>query len=144
MNEAIFKDVSELGYSGLELFDWQINGLESQGVLAGFVQQYKLPLISSYTSINLTDPAQRAGTIAAAVAVGKILKKYGGKTIVIWPSGVSGQSYNYADHKQNIVTTLNEPQGHHDCLIAALHQHTGTAKKRAMKPTPRWPSTRVT
>ena len=59
LNEAIFNDVSELGFSGLELFDWQINGLESQGVLAGFVEKFKLPLVSSYTSINLTDPAQR-------------------------------------------------------------------------------------
>ena len=130
LNEAIFKDVSTLGFSGLELFDWQISGLESQGVLAGFVQQYKLPLISSYTSINLTDPAQRADTIAAAVAIGKILKKYGGRTIVIGPSGrVGGQSYNYNDHKQNIVTTLNElGKAITDIgLIAALHQHTGTA-----------------
>jgi inosose dehydratase len=130
LNEAIFKDVSELGFSGLELFDWQINGLESQGVLAGFVQQHKLPLISSYTSINLTDPAQRADTIAAAVAVGKILKKYGGRTIVIGPSQrVGGQSYNYNDHKQNIVATLNElGKAITDIgLIAALHQHTGTA-----------------
>ena len=48
-------------------------------------------------------------TIAAAVAVGKIMKKYGGKTIVIGPNGrVGGESYNYNDHKQNIVTTLNE------------------------------------
>ena len=130
LNEAIFKDVSELGFSGLELFDWQINGLESQGVLAGFVEKFKLPLISSYTSINLTDPAQRAETIAAAVAVGKILKKYGGRTIVIGPSGrVGGASYNYNDHKQNIVTTLNElGKAITDIgLIAALHQHTGTA-----------------
>jgi inosose dehydratase len=130
LNEAIFKDVSELGFSGLELFDWQITGLESQGVLAGFVQQYKLPLISSYTSINLTDPAQRGDTIAAAVTVGKILKKYGGRTIVIGPSGrVGGQSYNYNEHKQDIVTTLNElGKAITDIgLIAALHQHTGTA-----------------
>jgi inosose dehydratase len=130
LNETIFKDVSELGFAGLELFDWQINGLESQGLLSAFVEKYKLPLVSSYTSINLTDPAQRADTIAAAVAVGKILKKYGGKTIVIGPSGrVGGESYSYNDHKQNIVTTLNELGkaitgiG----LIAALHQHTGTA-----------------
>ena len=130
LNETIFKDVSELGFSGLELFDWQINGLESQGLLGGFVEKYKLPLISSYTSINLTDPAQRTDTIAAAVAVGKVLKKYGGKTIVIGPNGrVGGESYNYNDHKQNIITTLNELGkaitgiG----LIAALHQHTGTA-----------------
>ena len=38
-------------------------------MLGGFVDKYKLPLISSYTSINLTDPAQRSATIAAAVAV---------------------------------------------------------------------------
>jgi inosose dehydratase len=130
LNETIFKDVSELGFAGLELFDWQINGLESQGVLGGLVDKYKLPLISSYTSINLTDPARRADTIAAAVAVGKILKKYGGRTIVIGPSGrVGGESYNYNDHKQNIVTTLNElGKAITDIgLIAALHQHTGTA-----------------
>jgi inosose dehydratase len=130
LNETIFKDVSELGFAGLELFDWQINGLESQGLLGGFVEKYKLPLVSSYTSVNLTDPAQRTNTIAAAVAVGKIMKKYGGKTIVIGPSGrVGGESYNYNDHKQNIVTTLNElGKAITDIgLIAALHQHTGTA-----------------
>ena len=44
LNETIFKDVSELGFAGLELFDWQIDGLESQGLLGGFVEKYKLPL----------------------------------------------------------------------------------------------------
>jgi inosose dehydratase len=130
LNETIFKDVSELGFAGLELFDWQINGLEGQGLLSGLVEKYKMPLVASYTSVNLTDPAQRAGTIAAAVEVGTIMKKYGGKTIVIGPSGrVGGESYNYNDHKQNIVTTLNElGKAITDIgLIAALHQHTGTA-----------------
>ena len=130
LNETIFKDVSELGFAGLELFDWQINGLESQGLLSGFVEKYKLPLVSSYTSIQLTDPAQRATTIANAVNIGKIMKKHGGKTIVIGPSGrVGGESYNFNEHKQNIVTTLNElGKAITDIgLIAALHQHTGTA-----------------
>jgi inosose dehydratase len=130
LNEAIFRDVSALGFAGLELFDWQITGLENQGVLAGFVNTYKLPLVSSYTSVNLTDPTQRANTIAAAVTVGQILKKYGGKTIVIGPSGrVGGATYNFNEHKQNIVTTLNElGKAITDIgLIAALHQHTGTA-----------------
>ena len=130
LNETIFKDVSELGFAGLELFDWQINGLESQGLLGQFVEKYKLPLVSSYTSIQLTDPAQRATTIANAVNIGKIMKKHGGKTIVIGPSGrVGGESYNFNEHKQNIVTTLNElGKAITDIgLIAALHQHTGTA-----------------
>jgi len=130
LNEVIFKDVSELGFAGLELFDWQITGLEGQGLLAGFVEKYKLPLISSYTSINLTDPAQRADTIAAAVNLATIMKKYGGRTIVIGPSGrVGGASYNFNEHKQNIVATLNDlGKAITDVgLIAALHQHTGTA-----------------
>ena len=130
LNETIFKDVSELGFAGLELFDWQINGLESQGLLGGFVERYKLPLVASYTGVNLTDPAQRSATIAAAVSVGNIMKKYGGRTIVIGPSGrVGGETYNYNDHKQNIVATLNElGKAITDIgLIAALHQHTGTA-----------------
>ena len=130
LNETIFKDVSELGFAGLELFDWQIAGLDSQGLLGQFVEKYKLPLVSSYTSINLTDPAQRATTIANAVAIGNIMKKYGGKTIVIGPSGrVGGASYNFDEHKQNIVATLNElGKAITDIgLIAALHQHTGTA-----------------
>jgi inosose dehydratase len=130
LNETIFKDIAELGFAGLELFDWQINSLESQGVLAGLVAKYKLPLISSYTNINLTDPAMRAQTIAAAVSVGQTMKKYGGKTIVIGPSGrVGGPAYNFAEHKANIVATLNElGKAITDIgLIAALHQHTGTA-----------------
>jgi inosose dehydratase len=130
LNETIFKDVSELGFAGLELFDWQINSLEQQGLLAGLVEKYKLPLVSSYTSVNLTSPEMRAQTIAAAVSVGNVLKKYGGKTIVVGPSGrVGGASYNFAEHKRNIVTTLNElGKAITDIgLIAALHQHTGTA-----------------
>jgi inosose dehydratase len=130
LNETIFKDVSELGFAGLELFDWQISGLESQGLLGPFVEKYTLPLVASYTSVNLTDPSQRAATIAAAVNVGTIIKKYGGKTIVIGPSGrVGGASYRFDEYKQNIVTTLNElGKAITDIgLIAALHQHTGTA-----------------
>ena len=130
MNETIFKDVSELGFAGLELFDWQIVGLESQGLLSQFVEKYKLPLVASYTSVQLTDPARRAETIAAAVNVANIMKKHGGKTIVVGPSGrVGGASFNFNEHKQNIVTTLNElGKAITDVgLIAALHQHTGTA-----------------
>lgn len=130
LNETIFTDVSALGFAGLELFDWQISGLESQGLLGPFVEKYTLPLVASYTSVNLTDPSQRAATIAAAVNVGNILKKYGGKTIVVGPNGrVGGASYNFNEHKQNIVATLNElGKAITDIgLIAALHQHTGTA-----------------
>jgi inosose dehydratase len=61
------------------------------------------------------------------VAVAKIVKKHGGTTIVIGPSG-RGANYVFADHKANIVATLNESgKAITDLgLTPVLHQHTGT------------------
>src|SRR5262245_54333559 len=53
--EQIFKDVSSLGYYGLELFTFQIQGMEANGGLAPFIEKYKLPLISAYGGPNLLD-----------------------------------------------------------------------------------------
>jgi inosose dehydratase len=127
MHEAIFADVAGLGFYGLELFNWQIDGLEASGNLGMLIEKYKLPLISSYTGMNLTDPAQRQATIASAVNTAKTLKKHGGKIIVVGPNG-RGQNYTFADHKANIVTTLNEAgKAIADVgITAVLHQHTGT------------------
>ena len=91
------------------------------------IEKYTLPLVSSYTGINLTDPAQRQASIASAVATARTLKKHGGKIIVVGPNG-RGQNYVFADHKANIVTTLNEAgKAIADVgVTAVLHQHTGT------------------
>lgn len=126
-SEAIFSDVSSLGFYSLELFSWQIDGLEASGNLETLIQKYKLPVLASYTTMNLTNPAQRQATIASAVNTAKILKKYGGKVIVVGPNG-RGQNYNFSEHKANIVTTLNEAaKAIADVgLVAALHQHTNT------------------
>ena len=61
------------------------------------------------TESSAARSGQRATTIANAVNIGTIMKESGGKTTVIGPSGrVGGQSYIFNEHKQNIVTTLNE------------------------------------
>lgn len=126
-SDAIFKDVASLGFYGLELFSWQIDGLEHSGNLGALIEKHRLPLISSYTGINLTDPAQRQASIASAVATARTLKKHGGKIIVVGPNG-RGQNFVFAEHKANIVTTLNEAgKAIADTgLTAVLHQHTGT------------------
>jgi inosose dehydratase len=126
--ETIFKDVSSLGFSGLELFSWQIEGMEANGGLAPLVEKYKLPLVSSYTGMNLTDAARRQDVVAAAVATAKIVKKNGGKIIVVGPNGVPRASYVFADHKADIVATLNDAaKAIVDVgLTPVLHQHTGT------------------
>ena len=126
--EDVVRDVSSLGYRGLELFDFQINGMEAFGGLGPMLEEYDLPLISSYTFVNLTDRAERKATIASVVATAKLVKKLGGTVIVVGPNSVPRDEYNFADHKKNIITMLNEVgKAVSDVgLTAALHQHTGT------------------
>ena len=62
----------------------------------------------SYTGVNLTDPAQRQATIAAAVTTGKLVKKLGGTVMVIGPNGVPRNTFDFAANKANILSALNE------------------------------------
>lgn len=126
--EDVVRDISSLGFRGLELFDWQIAGMEAYGGLGPLLERYRLPLVSSYTFVNLTDRAQRKDTIASAVETAKLVKKLGGTVIVIGPNSVERDGYDFAANKANIVATLNEVgKAIADVgLTAALHQHTGT------------------
>ncbi len=126
--EQIFKEVSSLGFYGLELFSFQIEGMEANGGLAPLIEKYNLPMISAYGGPNLLDPAQRQESIAQAMGWAKLLKKYGGKVVVIGPNGVRRDSYNFSQHKNDIIQTLNEfGKALTDIgLTGCLHQHTGT------------------
>jgi inosose dehydratase len=126
--EAIFKDISSLGFAGIELFIYQIEGMEPNGGLMPLIEKYKLPLISSYTGVNLTDPAQRKATIEAAINTAKVVRKNGGKIIVVGPNGVNRANYVFADHKADILATLDDlGRAIGDVgLTPVLHQHTGT------------------
>jgi inosose dehydratase len=120
--------VSGLGFYGLELFSFQIQGMEANGGMARLIEKYNLPLISAYGGPNLLDPAQRQDSIAQSLEWAKLLKKYGGKVVVIGPNGVRRDSYNFKEHKDDIITTLNEfGKALTDIgLTGCLHQHTGT------------------
>lgn len=124
----VVRDVSALGFHGLELFGWQIEGMEAHGGLGPVLERHKLALVSSYSGVNLTDTTQRQATIAAAVATGKLVKKLGGTVIVIGPNGVRRQGFDFAANKANILAALNEVgRALTDLgLTPALHQHTGT------------------
>ena len=72
--DQIAKDMSSLGFYGLELFGWQIDGMEAHGGIGPLLEKYKLPLISSYGGPNLTDPAQRKPSLERTVATAKLVK----------------------------------------------------------------------
>lgn len=126
--EQIVKDIASLGFYGVELFGWQIDGMEGHGGLGPLLEKYKLPLIASYGGPNLTDPAQRKPSIDRTIATAKLVKKYGGKVIVFGPNGVPRSTFNFAEHKAGIVDVLNEAaKAVVDIgLTPVLHQHTGT------------------
>jgi inosose dehydratase len=126
--EEAIKDIAALGYSGFEPFGNVLEQWEARGGMGTLLEQAKLPLISAYCGTNLTDPAQRGAEIEKMVRWGKIIKKYGGTTVVIGPNGRSRTGFDFAAVKANIVTTLNEMcKALADAgVVGALHQHTGT------------------
>jgi inosose dehydratase len=125
---AAIRDIAGLGFYGIELFGNQIEAMETQGGVGALLDEHKLPLISAYCSTNLADPTARNDAIDKTLSWAKLVKKYGGKVIVVGPNGVRRDSFDFKAHKEDIVTTLNElgkavtDMG----LTPVLHQHTGT------------------
>ena len=129
--EQTFKELGGLGFAGLELFGFQIEGMVANGGLASLIDKYQLPLISAYGGPNLLNPAVRKESIGQALNWARLLKKYGGKVVVIGPNAVRRDiynPYNFKEHKDDIVATLNEfGKALTDIgLTGCLHQHTGT------------------
>jgi inosose dehydratase len=126
--QAAIRDITGLGFYGIELFGNQIEAMEAQGGVGKLLEQHNLPLISAYCSTNLSDPQARKDAITKTLEWAKLVKKYNGKVIVVGPNGVRRESFDFRAHKDDIVATLNElGKAVTDLgLTAVLHQHTGT------------------
>jgi inosose dehydratase len=126
--EAAIRDISALGFYGIELFGNQIEAMETRGGVGALLEKHNLPLISAYCSTNLSDSAARKDAIAKTLDWARLVKKYNGKVIVVGPNGVRRDSFDFKAHKDDILTTLNElGKAITDLgLTAVLHQHTGT------------------
>jgi inosose dehydratase len=127
--ESALKDMSELGFYSFETFAEALEVLDKNGTLADLIAKYKVPLTSGYFTVNVLDPAARKDTLEKAVSLAKIIKKYNGTFMVIAPNGVKRQEYKFDEHRDNIVSSLNEyAKAITDTgLATGLHQHTGTA-----------------
>lgn len=126
--ETAITDISGQGFWGFETFGEVFDAWESKpGGLGAVLQANNLPLISAYCGVNLTDPAQLKSQIDKTVRWTGIVKKYGGRFIVIGPNPVNRRTYDFAANKANIVNALNSIcQAVSDAgLTAGLHQHTG-------------------
>jgi inosose dehydratase len=126
--EDAIRAVGGLGFHGFETFGEVLDRWEPKGGLQPILRESKIPLISGYCTLNLTDTEKRREQITKAIAWAKLIKKYNGRVFVLGPNQVDRSNYDYAAHKANIVSTLNEAakaisdQG----ITPVLHQHTGT------------------
>ena len=127
------RDMAALGFHGFETFASIVHDWDQKGTLAPLIEQHRIPLISAYATVQLTDTSTRKENLAQLIQWGKAVKKQGGRFMVIAPNGVKREAYNFAEHRANIVAGLNEyAKAMNDVgLGAGLHQHTGTAVESA-------------
>ncbi len=139
------KDMSELGYHKWETFASIVFDWDQKGTLAPLLAQYKIPLVSAYATVQLTDTARRKENLAQLIAVGQ--------------SPEEERRPDHGDRAQRREARrlqLRRAQGQHRlraerlcqgdercrpcCWPASTYQH--GRRDRAMRPTRRWrPST---
>ena len=126
--EQAIKDIAGQGFFGFETFGNVLETWESQGGLGRILDGNNLPLISGYCSCNLTDADKRQESIDRMLRWAGIIKKYGGKVVVVGPNSVGREHYDFNSVKGTIVETLNEVAKRivDTGLTPVLHQHTGT------------------
>jgi inosose dehydratase len=123
------KDMSDLGFHKFETFAAILEDWENKGTLGDLLAKNPVPLVSAYATVQLTDTSTRKENLAQLVRWGTIVKKHGGRFIVLAPNSVKREGYNFQDHRANIVAGLNEYAAAVTDLglSTGLHQHTGTA-----------------
>lgn len=120
--------VASLGFYGFETFGEVLARWEERGGLAPVLKEKNLPLISGYCTVNLTDATKRQDEMAKAKKWCSLIRQCDGRVFVVGPNPVKRDSYNFAENKTNIVSTLNElaKMVEQEGLTPVLHQHTGT------------------
>ena len=123
------RDMASVGFHGFETFASIVNDYDEKGTMAPLIEQYRIPLISGYSTVQLTDTSTRKEDLGQLIQWGKAVRKNGGRFMVLAPNSVKRADYKFADHKSTIVAGLNEyAKAMNDLgLGAGLHQHTGTA-----------------
>jgi inosose dehydratase len=127
--ETIIRDISGLGFYGVELFGNAVAAMDADGGVGRLLKKYHdLPLISIVASPECADPAKLKESIQIMVEQGRAAKKQGARIVLMNASGRRDQNYSFNEHKAKIANALNEAgKAMADLgLQAVLHQHTGT------------------
>jgi inosose dehydratase len=126
---AAVRDMASLGFHGFETFAAILEEWDKRGTIGDLLATHKIPLISVYATMQVIDPSVRKDELAKLTRWAGVLKKHGGRFVVLAPNGVKREGYTFQEHRANIVAALNDyAVALNDLgLGAGLHQHTGTA-----------------
>ncbi|MBS1801513.1 MAG: TIM barrel protein [Acidobacteria bacterium] len=126
--DLAIQSVSSLGFYGFETFGDVLSHWQSKGGLEAVLEKNRLPLISGYCTMNLTEPSRKADEIARAKNWCKLIKQCNGRIFVVGPNPVDRKTYDFPANRTTIVSALNELAlvVEQEGLTPVLHQHTGT------------------
>jgi inosose dehydratase len=127
--ENALKDISSLGFYKFETFAEVLESWDLKGELANLIDRYKVPLTSGYMTTNVTDANKRKENLDMVTRLAKVIKKHNGTFMVLAANGVKRSEYNFQEHRQDVIASLNDyAKAANDVgLGAGFHQHTGTA-----------------
>ena len=77
--------IASLGFYGFETFGEVLEKWETQGGLGRILEENHIPLISGYCTVNLVDTAAKSDELEKAVRRAGLIKKYGGRIMVVGP-----------------------------------------------------------
>jgi inosose dehydratase len=126
--EAALKDISAEGFWSFETFPEVLDNWDQRGLLAPLIEKYGVPLKSGYITGNLIDPSKRKDEIARITQLCKVIQKFQGTYIVLAPNGIKRDTYNFQEHRADIVSALNDYAAAVTDMgfRTGLHPHTGT------------------
>ena len=123
------KDISAEGFWNFETFTQVLVDWDKRGLLASLIAQDGVPLLSAYTAVDVLNPANRQSEIARLTKECQVVKKYHGSYIVLQVNHIDPATYNFKDHRADIISGLNDYAAAITDLglQTGLHQHTSTA-----------------
>jgi inosose dehydratase len=123
------KDISAEGFWYFETFPQVLDDWDQRGLLAPLIAQYGVPLLSAYMAVDVLDRSKRKEEIARITRLCQLVKKYHGTYIVLQVNGIDPATYNFQEHRADIIAGLNDYAATITDLglHTGLHQHTGTA-----------------
>ena len=119
--------LSEFGFAGIETFGWVLENMEAGGQ-ADLFEQYHIPLVSSYFSLEIVDDSKKDEVSDKLNRWSALLLKHGCNTVVLGGNSLDRSAYRFADHREKVIANINNIGKYlaDKGIVCCFHPHTGT------------------